>query len=318
MLTRFAMTIWRAGIDAQSYVHDFAKRSTGSGIGYLYMLITTLAFFMLLPFAIGLAFLAPHAETFANDQLRIVQDWYPDDLVITISGGLLSTNKDEPVVLDLPAEWDVGPRGDGPSHAVTIDTSASIDDFATADTFVLLTQKAFVAKDDKGLRVYPYGTDENVVIDEKFVEEITVGLTEITPMLPWIAWLCVALLLLLLPWIVGGVLWAVNLLFLTWATLGVWLVSSVMGRGLRYGQLYRLGLFGLTSSLLLGFVYTMTGFNIPWSAYVLFFGWMIYVLSKFPKGRAIVRAAPPAPAASMKKPAPKATPSAKKPTKKGL
>lgn len=87
MLSRFVMTVWRAATDARSYIEDFGKRRTGSGVGYLYWLCVTLAFFGLLPFAIGLAVLAPNARTFADTQLTVLQDWYPDELVLTRSPG---------------------------------------------------------------------------------------------------------------------------------------------------------------------------------------------------------------------------------------
>jgi hypothetical protein len=154
MLSRFALTIWRASTDAFSYVADFAKRTAGSGLGYLYALRVTLAFFGLLPFAIGLAVVAPHAGTFARDQLATLRDWYPDDLVLTVTGGVLSTNAEEPVVLDLPAAW--AGMDDGDTHAVVIDTSASIDDFDAYATRVLLTRTAAVVRDDNALRVIEY------------------------------------------------------------------------------------------------------------------------------------------------------------------
>jgi len=295
-IQRFALTIWRASTDALSYVTDFGKRRTGSGIGYLYALSTTLAFFGLLPFAIGLAILAPSAETMANEQLAIVQRWYPDELVLTLSGGVLSTNANEPYLLDLPPEWEGIDEG-GTAHIVVIDTSASIDDFDSYDTAVLLTRTSLVAMDDNGLRAYDYSDiDENFIVNEALILEGTTALAGMTPWLPWIAGGIVVLLLLVLPWILGGVLWAMNLFFLLWATLLLWVVSSIMGRGMRYGELYRLGLFGITSSLLLNFALTMVSVGVSWPAYVLFFGWMGYVLSKFPT-RASTTIAPPPPAA---------------------
>lgn len=310
-IQRFALTIWRASTDALSYVTDFRARGTGSGMGYLYALATTLAFFGLLPFAIGIAVVAPRIETLANEQLAIAQRWYPDELVLTFTGGVLSTNANEPYVLDLPPEW--GSMDEGPAHAVVIDTSASIDDFDSYDTAVLLTRTSFVAQDDNGLRAYEYAEfEEDITVNEALVSEITTALGDITPMLPWIAWGLVLLLVLILPWIIGGVLWAMNLFFLLWATLLLWVVSSIMGRGLRYGELYRLGLFGVTSSLLLNFALTMVSVGVSWPAYVLFFGWMGYVLSRFP-ARASASIAPPPPAAIKKAPAP-----AKKPRTKTI
>lgn len=322
------MTIWRAMIDAPSYVSEFAAKRTSTAIGYLYFVNTLLAFFMLLPFAIGMAVLAPSARTIANEQLRIAKDWYPDDLMLTISGGVLTTNSDGPVILDLPSEWSAM-NEDTSMHAVVIDTNASVDDFASLGTYVLMTRSSLVIQDEQGMRIYPFSdmeSDTPIIINEELVTELTDALRSYTPMLPWLLALLVALFLALLPWLVGFFLWTGNLFFLLWASLLLLIVSAAMGKGLRYGQLYRLGAYGVTNSLLLGFALTMTSLAIPWGTYVLFFAWMIFVLSRFPQGSTIVHAAPLPPAATTAMMG-KSTPSAKsktakaavkKPTKKGL
>lgn len=300
MLSRFASTIWRASTDAFSYVADFSRRTTGAGLGYFYALSVTLAFFGLLPFAIGLAVVAPSLETFARNQLAVAQRWYPDELVLTLSGGVLSTNVQEPYALDLPSEWGTMEE-DGPAHVIVIDTSASVDDFAARDTAVLLTRTSAVVKDDNGVRTFDYAeADEgNLVVNEKLVFDAVTGLSAYTSMLPWIAWGLVLALLLVLPWIVGGFMWLGSLFFLLWATVITWIFSSIVGRGHRYGELYRLGLFGVTNSALLSFALTMTSLSLGWATYVLFFGWMAYVIVQFPR-RASASVAPLPPAATKK------------------
>lgn len=295
-LTRFAHTIWRASTDARGYPRDFAGRRTGSTLGYLYALTCTVAFFMILPLALGFAFFAPRATTLANTHLQIFQQWYPDELVITITGGILNTNVNEPYVLDLPTEWKSS-SSTSPLHAIVIDTAASIDEFDAYDTAILLTKTSAVGKDRNGLRVFRFAESENIVITEDLVTEYADLLrTNVTPILPSFITISVIFALLILPWIFGGVLWALNLFFLLWASLLLLLASSVMGRGLPYGTLYRLGAFGLTSSLLLEFALHMTGISASWAPTALFFGWMIAVLSVFPKRSATVSPAPPPPA----------------------
>lgn len=314
MLTRFAMTIWRASTDALSYIDDFAKRRTGSGLAYNYWLRLTVAFFGLLPFAIGLAIVAPGIRGFADGQLRVLRDWYPDELVLTLTGGTLSTNVDEPYALDLPAEWGSrGPRD--PGHAIVIDTNGSVEDFDSYDAAILLTDTAMVARKDNGLRVFPYAEwDANATIDQATVDAVASGAATYTPALPWIALAGVLLLLLVLPWIGAGVAWLLGLLFLSWATLVVMLAAALMGRRMRYGEAFRLGLFGVTSSVLLSFALGMTGVTVPLLPMLLFFGWMVYVVSRFPRHEP----AGPPPAPVKARPtgaAPKRAPAKKAPKK---
>lgn len=315
-IQRFALTIWRASTDAFSYVTEFSRRTTGSALGYLYVLSVTLAFFGLLPFAIGLAVIAPSIRTLADDQLAVLQRWYPDELVLTLSGDVLSTNVQEPYALDLPTEW--GTTGEnGPAHAIVIDTSASVDDFAARDTAILLTRTYAVVKDDNGVRTFDYAEADgaNLIVNETLISELTTGLSTYTPMLPWIAAGIALALLLILPWIAGGIAWVSSLLFLLIiGTPMLWMFATAMGRRFTYWQLYHLGLFGLTSSLLLTFALSMTAISVPLLPNAVFIGWMAYVITRFPR-RASASIAPLPPAAT-KKSAPKKQAAVQKPAAK--
>ena len=317
MIVRFAMTVWRAVTDASSYVSDFAARRGGSAVGYLYFLCVTLAFFMLLPFAVGMAVVAPQSKSFVDQQLDILNAWYPDDLVVTVSGGILTTNQQGPVILDVPTEWETNDHPEW-KHFIVIDTKGSIDEFAKADAFILFTSTSAVARDDDGtLRVFQFSEMEGekpFTIDNDLVSQGISSLHTITPSLPWIMALLVIIFLLALPWIVGGAMWIGNLFFLLWATLVVWACSASMGRGLRYGALYKLGAFGITSSVLLAFVGTMTGVQIPLIPSLVFFMWMLFILSKFPRSKATRTTVPLQPAAPKKVPTKKII--AKKPAAK--
>lgn len=291
MLTRFALTIWRAATDIRAYVSDFAGRTMGSGFGYLYALTTTIVFFVILPFAISLAIRAPSAETFVNTQLDIVQRWYPDDLVLTLTGGILSTNANEPVILDLPPEWNDSET----THFFVIDTRASVEDFARYETAVLFTQTHVVVQNNESLRVYPYPPEEQVVFTEELLAEGVAATKQYTPMLPWLAWGAVLLLLLLAPFIGGAALWIANLAFLLWATLITLLISAICGRRFSYGTLYKIGLFGITNAIVLSFALTMVhADHLNWLWHILFFTWMTVVVLTFPRRATLATITPPA------------------------
>ncbi len=305
MLKRFALTIWRAMTDARSYVDDFAHRTTGSALGYLYWLLVTWSLLVLLTLA-GLAiFITPRIEPLANQHLQIIQDWYPDELIVTISGGVLSTNVNEPYILDIPTEWnDMNNGSDDPAHAIVIDTKGSIDDFADYDTLILLTDKAVVVRDDNGVRMFPYGEEgEPIVIDEALVAgNITLVRDNLVPWLPWMLWGVYIVALLVAPWIVGGAMWLGELLFLLWATAVLWIIAKIIGRNLRYGELYKLGLFGVTNSLALAFIVSLlSNLDVAWIPTIVFFVWMTYVVVQFPRRDRAVIDAPLPPASMIKK-----------------
>lgn len=303
MLTRFALTIWRAATDAGAYVVDFATRRTGSAIGYLYALVTMLAFFSLLPFSIGLGIFAPATDSFALHQLNVIKNWYPDELVITVSGGVLRTNVEEPYILDLPAEWSALREDGAPTHFIVIDTDATFDDFDSYDTRILLTSTYAVAREDQGRRTFHYddGNNDSVTITKTIVTDTADELSTFAPYLPVATLILAIALAIILPFIVGGLVWGMKLFFLAWATLILWIASVLMSRSFRYGPLFRLATYGITGSLLVEFAMTMLRIQIWWVTWVVFFVWMIVVLSQFPPTTALPPP-PAAPATTRKKP----------------
>lgn len=302
MFKRFFTTIWTALTDTHAYVDIFARKRIGNGMGYLYWLCVTVTFLAVLPLAIGLIYVTPKSEAFINTHLTVAQNLYPDDLVITLSGGILSTNQDEPVLITLPAEWQSGTEEF--THLVVIDTDATVDDYDAYDTGILLTETAAVARDEKSIRIFTYSELsaemeegqklEPIIINEELVGQAVTGMRAFATYVPWILSALVLILLLAAPFIGGGILWIANVIFLAWATIILWIISALMGRHHRYGELYTLGLFGVTGPLILNNVDDyIGGVNLSYLPWLYFLVWMIVIISQFTR-RAPIIVAPPA------------------------
>lgn len=292
MFSRFARTVWRAITDRDAYVDDFAKRRIGSGLAYLYFLAVATMFVGLLPVAAVWMSAAPGTRDAAANFALLVDAEYPDDLVLTLSGGVLGTNRDEPIVFDFSDRW---PNGEGPAPVIVIDTSAAVEDIETYGALALLTDESIVVRDDDQLRVFLYREwEEDHVIDKESVDDFVETLSSFAPYLPWIVGAGILVLLLALPWILGGVYWLAELLFLLVATFILWLASFATGRSFTYGKLYTLGLFGVTGPFLLGLFDGFLGLGELRLPIIVFFVWMSAVMMRFPRSLPLMPPPPPA------------------------
>jgi len=94
--------------------------------------------------------------------------------------------------------------------------------------------------------------------------------------------------LVFLPFL-GGVLWtSVTLLGLSLLTLIIWLVAKIMKSSYEYNALFRMGMHGVTWSILFTFLLEMTNQQVPYLYNLIFIGWMMFVLTKLNEKKVVV------------------------------
>lgn len=264
------------------------KERTSTSLGYLYWLLVcsfTVTAIILAIFYIP-ARLA--IRTFIDVSEPQLRTFYPAKLVLTLQSGSLSTNAKEPFIIDPPFWATLQKENDDtanvPAHFITIDTQASVEDFSRYNSAILLTESHLVTQEDQQLRVYAFSEmQENFVIDKTAYDAFIDQLMPFLHAAPaWID-LTVVVGLLLLPFVGAGFAWVWYLFILLLWSLILWAISSVMGKGLLYSQLYRLGAYGLTLSIVYKTIFGfLPGMVIPFSPTLIFFVFMIIVLKQLP------------------------------------
>lgn len=122
-------------------VKDFRARTV-----YLYYALLTFLI-LAIPALVSLPKLGPAKEDLLSFTSSIPH-YLPEDAKLTLENGTLTTNLDEPFTISSPDEK---------MSIITIDTSASLDDFKSYDTFVLINDQALIAYDDNNqLRVISF------------------------------------------------------------------------------------------------------------------------------------------------------------------
>ncbi len=208
-----------------------------------------------------------------QEQKAVVQSLYPDDLVITIDDGKLTTNQTEPVVIPLPEAW----HGQGvkPSNLLVIDRDAEVSRNAMEryDTWVLATEteigfwesskgslESFSLKDfdwAKTIEVTNASFDYWVIErGGSIVKTVTLFLMSVLPLLLYIG------------------LWVGYIVYSVFGALVVWLAAHLRQHKLTYGQAYRSTLYLLPASFLLSLLMSLGNWHIP-----LLFSLVLFVMA---------------------------------------
>ena len=275
---------------ASSYP-ELRKKTFWNGVGYLYWLLVIVAFLSLAIVIGKISFIVYDIKN-SPDIKNTIVTLFPSELVLTMKDGELSTNVKEPYIFPLPAKWEEilenRSTGDMPSHFLTIDTSASFEDFYTYDSLILLTKTAIIARKEYAAEVVEY---KNILKDEDdFMLDSTRYKALVAEALPLIERAMstmlipvIAISLLVMPLIAGIIFGVIYLLYLVIATLLAWLLAAIMQRRTEYSELYRIGLYALTPSIIIESILIAFGvsfFLLPTAIFLITMG---MVLQEWPK-----------------------------------
>jgi hypothetical protein len=287
-IKNFFLKIRDSVIKPESY-SERLKEPFGKGLAYMYWLFVCVS---LVSAVTGAAFVFAARDEIrefaagAQSELAIA---YPEELVLTISGGLLSTNVEEPYVID-PAFFQNIKKDDAeneiPTHMITIDTNGSPDDYESYDTGILFTRESAVFPDeDAGLRIVPYTefeSEEPIVINKENYDKVVEVVSPYIAMVPGFIDAAMIAMILLWPFIGGFFGWALTLLWLFFGTALVWILSGIMRKNLGYAQLYKLGLYGITIPLIYKLLSIFLPVEYTGLSTLIYVVWMGIVLSKLP------------------------------------
>ena len=241
-------TIYDKSFYAESENEPFWKRYNMLYVVHLILAIT---------FVFGMAnfYYANKADVarFGVNVEKSLPSLYPKDLVLTLKNGELSTNQKEPYYLGNTFVKSVSDE-DSMSNAnfITIDTKATLDDYESLKTLILLTKKgAIVKQSERGeIRFYPYtqftpakSQNETITFDyQKYMK----GVAEFGPLVRKIPEIfaygvvIAAILTLLIVPLFTTLGWLISLLFLS---IVGYFAALIIKRKKSYGYIYKMGIY---------------------------------------------------------------------------
>lgn len=267
-----------------TFYKEMVKKKYPNAVWHLYgaLFLVSLAWSAMI--AVGILSAVPAMRVAIASIEEVIPTLYPEELIVTIKDGELSTNVKEPYSIEAPEEWRalfVTDTEGRIRNLVTIDTRGSAEAYASYNSAILVTKHSIVAPDDNnGLKIYSLKDVKELTIDKAFYDGIVVSAMPIVRWIPALALMGVALFILVLPFIIAGFGLLAFLAYLFILVLMLWVIAMIMNVQRPYWDLYWLSCYGLTVPLIYRLLEIVSGKNFTWVFSIIFFGWMAYVLKR--------------------------------------
>jgi len=273
-----------------SYYKEIAKASYWFSFKYLLFLLVCLSLVRSVQLGILYSTVRKNIPSYIAIGKKEIASLYPKELEIRISNGKLYTNVQEPYVIEFPKIF-----GDMQGqHMVVIDTKGVVDNYPKYHTVVLATRQAVVFPEKKQgntttTQLYYFSElKRSLYMDYFEYSKIVKSFNPFIAKLPQYVDTVVFIVIVLLPF-VGGILWQSSTLFgLLFLTLIVFIVGKFIKSPYGYKTLYRMGMHGITWSILFSFLLDITNQKVDYLYNLIFIAWMIFVLVKNKETKIVV------------------------------
>jgi len=280
-LNTFWNTFQRSLLDLH-YYKDIVKASYWFSFKYLLFLLICLSLVRSVQLGIQYSKIRNKIPSYITTGKKELTSLYPKELELRISNGKLYTNVMEPYIIDFPQF--IG-KVEG-KHLAVIDTKGIADNYPKYNAFVLATRQALIYPDKQqgdvtSTKMY-YFSDlkRSLYIDHSLYSKVIQSADPFIKKLPKLIDTFVIGGLLLLPFF-GGLVWLSGILFgLVFLTILVWLMEKIAKTTYGYKTLFRLGMHGVTWSILFSFLLDITNQSVPYLYNLIFIVWMGFVLYK--------------------------------------
>ncbi|MFA5136732.1 MAG: DUF1189 family protein [Patescibacteria group bacterium] len=273
-------TFWRTGFksltDPEYYSHILKARFTFS-FKYLFLLLFFVFLVKTIFIALNMTPLLPKVPSYVKDSKEILKNLYPPGLTIMVKNGILRTNVDEPYFIPFPKKLNIKD-----TYLAVIDTQAQLNEAQKYKTVFFVTKNAILYPDTRssgGYKVFFLNKyDKLIILNQDSYNRIYNGIVPYFKYLPVVIYGVFVLTFLLLP-VFGALLYMSGIMmYLIILTFVLFIIARLLKKNVHYGQLYRMGMHGITFSILFDLAKSTIGITIPYTFVLPFFAWMIIVL----------------------------------------
>lgn len=238
------------------------NKSLGECLRYFFGLVLLLTFLNTLVLSYELGIKVPQK---IRDFVAQTIDSTPNDLVVTIGNGQVSTNQQEPLFIPLP-QTDNEVREDTLNNILVIDTKTpfSATQFNQYKTLLWLTRDSlFYQNNELDQRSLDLSKFDNITVNRNTLEQ-WVGKIN-----PWLDFFGPVLILLVFVGLFIG--FSFNLLYFLILAVLVFFLSSIFKWGLNYSGSYKTAVFSSTLSFFIDLILFNTGIYTGFYGFPFFF-----------------------------------------------
>lgn len=237
-------------IFSPEYYRELLTRPASYSWKYYWSFTMLLSVFMTIVSTIPLV---PLVNNTLNDLSSNFVSYYPDELEVHIDKGEVSTNVAEPYYLVMPKilREHVATATDL-QYLGVIDTHSqvSVEQFKAYKSGFWISKEYIIADDGNGgIRISKFGPQMTYTLNELAVKEL---ISTVQPFFKF-----VAPILVLIIFVAMLLSFALNLLYLLFGALLVWLMGKLMKQSWTYVTAYRLCLHATTLPLIVGLAFSL-------------------------------------------------------------
>lgn len=269
-------------ISSPAYYKDVVKAPISFSLKYLFFLSYIFMFIFIAASAIYMATLLPKLPEFVSTAKSRLDTFYPTDLIITITDGIVTTNKKEPVFLTIPEVTDEEFK-----YVVTIDTKAQVEDYYDYDTFFLVTDDSVVypESDDRSYSVISIEELQKEVgfkkIDRNTYEQFLAMAYPFLDSIPKTAPFVLIGIVLIVPFIAAVFEFIRNIFIVALLSVITFVLALLLKINLPYLKIFQMGLHAVTIPLILMSILFFTGATVPLLFIASFLLWMVIILTQY-------------------------------------
>ncbi len=269
-------------ISSPAYYKDIVKAPITFSLKYLFFLSYIFIFIFIATSVTYFVTLLPKLPEFVTIAKSRLNTFYPTDLVITITDGIVTTNQEEPVFLHIPEVTDEDIK-----YIVTIDTKAQIEDYYDYDTFFLVTDDSVVypESNDRSYSVTSIKELQKEIgikqIDRNTYEQFLAMAYPFLDSIPKTAPFVLVGVLLIVPFIAAVFEFMRNIIVVALLSVITFVFALLLKINLPFLKIFQMGLHAVTIPLIIMVILFFTGAAIPLLFIASFLLWMVIILTQY-------------------------------------
>lgn len=283
--TKFFLDILVKSLSQFKYYREITKGKFTFSLKYLFSIFYLISLISTIVFAIEISVtIIPNIPKFVQTLESHAGTFYPQDLVVNVKNGIVTSNQKEPYYFDSPSIFFA--NNNGGNHYITVDTKADPSNIKDEKTTILVTKNSVVVSSlnstSPTYRVYQIDPTTNFTLDKKLYDKT---ISKVLPTLKYLmsgAIVLVLLIILIWPFIVTILSFAWQLIYLLIISALLFVIVKLMKKDLKFWKVYQLAIHASTLPILLGFITSSVGITMPFLlGSVILIVFMIIVTNQF-------------------------------------
>jgi len=266
--------VLKNSVSSSKYYNDILKTNIQFSIKYF----IALSFIASVIFTTAVSInIIPNTLAGIRSFVDEIGEIYPGDLVIEFKDGMWEINKEEPLYIKMP-KLPADSFANVPENLIVFDKNGTIDKLGDYNTVILLNSENMIqVNGNQVVSTQPIKAIPNVKIDKGLIDSRLSEMGKVIGALPYILPLLILLFVFAINYILPGVF---NILIIG---LGLFIVSMVMKKNMRYESALKIGIHSMTIPMLIqALIMFIPNMNLVVPGWLLLtsFGIGIYFLSK--------------------------------------